>query len=62
MSDRDYNSPEYDRPNYETAEEYNKARREREAQMAENGQNPYGANYGNYNNYSNFNTCYSFFC
>lgn len=31
MSDRDYNSPEYERPNYETAEEYNRARREREA-------------------------------
>ena len=54
MSDRDYNSPEYDRPNYETAEEYNKARREREAEMAENGQNPYGANYSNYSNYSNY--------
>lgn len=52
MSDRDYNSPEYERPNYETAEEYNRARKERETQMAEEGQNPYGNSY-QYNGYTN---------
>lgn len=54
MSDRDYNSPEYDRPNYETAEEYNRARREREEQMAEESQNSYGEGYSSYN-YENYN-------
>ena len=62
MSSRDYISPEYERPNYETAEEYNRARREREAKMAEeqklyDEEGNYNYSY-NYNSNSNSYSCY----
>lgn len=64
MENRDYNAPEgdyvspeqentenpYSRPNYETAEEYNQARRETEAESFSYGQNygnTYNTQYGN---------------
>ena len=56
MSSRDYISPEYERPNYETAEEYNRARREREAKMAAE-QKLYDEE-GNYNYNSGSNSGY----
>ncbi|MGN1154974.1 MAG: hypothetical protein ACI4TK_02230, partial [Agathobacter sp.] len=56
MSSRDYISPEYERPNYETAEEYNRARREREAKMAAE-QKLYDEE-GNYNYNSSSNSGY----
>lgn len=59
---RDYCSPEeevrYERPLYETAEEYNQARREQEQAQFQTGNeqyayNQYESSYNNYNNYGN---------